>query len=167
MLLACSKICLACPKRSGEEVSLIGDAWQILHELATHERWQDVQIAYVSRTDEPSEYGSRGDGGEAGLMVPQQRAETKRCRCFCCWCGVSYPGQRLSFPCVAKGPSKLHAMLAALQQHPNKGSTAVHLPMHSSKPHASAAVQSGRHSACACWRWTTGSRCTIWHTTTR
>ncbi|PRW21055.1 magnesium-dependent phosphatase-1 isoform A [Chlorella sorokiniana] len=38
---------------SGEEVSLIGDAWRILHELATDARWQDVQIAYVSRTDEP------------------------------------------------------------------------------------------------------------------
>ena len=43
------------PSCSGEEVSLIGDAWRILHELATDARWQDVQIAYVSRTDEPRE----------------------------------------------------------------------------------------------------------------
>lgn len=42
---------------SGEEVSLIGDAWRILHELASDARWQDVQIAYVSRTDEPRECG--------------------------------------------------------------------------------------------------------------
>jgi magnesium-dependent phosphatase 1 len=40
---------------AGEEVGLIGDAWRILAELATDPKWESVQIAYVSRTDEPSE----------------------------------------------------------------------------------------------------------------
>ena len=65
---------------SGEEVSLIGDAWRILHELATDSKWQDVEIAYVSRTDEPREPlpGSScccfagfagGQGGRASCMA--------------------------------------------------------------------------------------------------
>lgn len=61
---------------SGEEVSLIGDAWRILHELATDPKWQDVEIAYVSRTDEPREplLGSscrcfaEGQGGRASCI---------------------------------------------------------------------------------------------------
>ena len=53
------------PWRSGEEVSLIGDAWRILHELATDDKWQGTQIAYVSRTDEPREW-------QAGELVAQQ-----------------------------------------------------------------------------------------------
>lgn len=40
--------------RCGEEVGLLGDAWRILAELATHEKWAETQIAYVSRTDMPS-----------------------------------------------------------------------------------------------------------------
>ncbi|EFN52625.1 hypothetical protein CHLNCDRAFT_138712 [Chlorella variabilis] len=39
--------------RDGEEVGLLGDAWCILTELATDDKWAGVQIAYVSRTDEP------------------------------------------------------------------------------------------------------------------
>lgn len=70
------------PSCSGEEVSLIGDAWRILHELATDARWQDVQIAYVSRTDEPR---------ECVAVVGGLGAETNTlCRCRR-WCGELAP----------------------------------------------------------------------------
>lgn len=45
---------------AGEQVGLIGDTWRILAELATDPKWQSVQIAYVSRTDEPSECNRAG-----------------------------------------------------------------------------------------------------------
>lgn len=37
------------------QVCLIGDAWSILHELHSDEKWSGTEIAYVSRTDMPSE----------------------------------------------------------------------------------------------------------------
>ena len=49
--------------RSGEKVGLLGDAWSILQELSTEEKWAGTQIAYVSRTDEPGERGGGGGGG--------------------------------------------------------------------------------------------------------
>ena len=40
------------------QVALIGDAWRILAELASAERWRGVEIAYVSRTDMPSAWAA-------------------------------------------------------------------------------------------------------------
>lgn len=48
--------------RRGEEVELLGAAWEVLHELATEPKWVGTQVAYVSRTDEPREQGA-GLGG--------------------------------------------------------------------------------------------------------
>lgn len=39
------------------QVGLIGDSWKILHELHSDEKWAGTEIAYVSRTDMPSECG--------------------------------------------------------------------------------------------------------------
>lgn len=38
---------------SGERIQLLGHSRQILHQLATEERWRDTAIAYVSRTEYP------------------------------------------------------------------------------------------------------------------
>eukprot|EP00004_Rigifila_ramosa_P004539 TRINITY_DN1503_c0_g1_i3.p2 TRINITY_DN1503_c0_g1~~TRINITY_DN1503_c0_g1_i3.p2 ORF type:complete len:201 (-),score=35.00 TRINITY_DN1503_c0_g1_i3:7-558(-) len=39
--------------RQGTEVRFLGATKRILHTLATDEQWRDVQVAYVSKTDEP------------------------------------------------------------------------------------------------------------------
>lgn len=39
--------------RAGEEVQLALFSHDALHEMLTEERWKDVEIAYVSRTDYP------------------------------------------------------------------------------------------------------------------
>ncbi len=39
--------------RSGQRVYLMGDAREILRELATEERWKDTKVAVASRCDEP------------------------------------------------------------------------------------------------------------------
>lgn len=60
--------------RDGEEVGLLGDAWCILTELATDDKWAGVQIAYVSRTDEPRELPL--------LSCPLALPVRPTCRCF-------------------------------------------------------------------------------------
>uniref|UniRef100_A0A061SGL5 Magnesium-dependent phosphatase 1 n=1 Tax=Tetraselmis sp. GSL018 TaxID=582737 RepID=A0A061SGL5_9CHLO len=40
--------------RAGEEVKLIGATRKILQRIASDQDWQDVQIAYVSRTEHPA-----------------------------------------------------------------------------------------------------------------
>ncbi|KAK3284815.1 hypothetical protein CYMTET_7559 [Cymbomonas tetramitiformis] len=37
--------------RSGTEIQLIGASREILHELATNEKWRDSRVGYASRTD--------------------------------------------------------------------------------------------------------------------
>lgn len=88
--------------RSGEEVRLIGDAWRILHELATDERWKETEIAYVSRTDMPSECPLSARGGvwarlseyhisEPGRTSPTCEVMHMPARCPACRVGLPVP----------------------------------------------------------------------------
>ena len=82
--------------RSGDKVGLLGDAWAILQELSTEEKWAGTQIAYVSRTDEPGESvrasGGRGERVAAGVIVNStgrvllQRQQRARWCCIVAGC---------------------------------------------------------------------------------